>query len=168
VHIMAMFWLQPLVTIAGSVLAVVAAWRVGARQVAIAAKVSDTAALSLKEKIFERRLKAFNTIMLELRGVSSEATDPSTIPQAQRSLWEERFLFTPEVYRQIFTGYEYAEAVRYAESMWSNCQGRNFTKEEMQEMRNKANRAHRILEQHVDQLADMAMPDMALFTLKKI
>jgi len=38
----------------------------------------------------------------------------------------------------------------------------------MQEMRDKANRAHRILEQHVDQLADMAMPDMALFTLKKI
>jgi len=158
------FWLQPLATIVGSAIAVTAAWLVGVKQVAIAGKMSDTATLSLKEKIFERRLKAFIEIMEEIKEISTEAPDLSMIPRPKKTLWQERFLFTPDVFRQIATGYDYAEAVRVAESTWARCQNRGFTDENLQELRNKANRAHHILERHVDQLADMAMPDMALFT----
>lgn len=161
-------WLQPVATIVGSAMAVTAAWLVAARQIAIADKVSDTASLSLKEKIFERRLEAFVGIMEDLRDASTEVPDPSTVPRVAKTLWQERFLFSPAVYRQIATGYDYVEAVRSAESAWANSQGRNFTETQLQEMRNKANRAHRVLERHIDELADMAMPDMALFTLEKI
>jgi hypothetical protein len=161
-------WLQPVATIAGSAIAVTAAWLVAARQIAIAAKVSDTAALSLKEKIFERRLAAFIDVMTELRDTCTEAPNPSTIPRVKKTLWEERFLFTPKVYRQIATGYEYADQLRSALSLWANSQGRNFTEAHFQEMQDKANRARHILERHIDDLADMVMPDMALFTLEKI
>lgn len=161
-------WLQPVATIAGSAIAVTAACLVAARQIAIAAKVSDTASLSLKEKIFERRLTAFTDIMKDLRAASTEEPDPSTVPRVVKALWQERFLFSPEVYRQIATGYDYLEAVRSAESAWANSQGRNFTGTQLQEMRNKANRAHRVLERHIDELPDMAMPDLALFTLEMI
>lgn len=162
------FWLQPVATIAGSAMAVTAAWRVGARQLAIAAAVSDTAALSLQEKIFERRLAAFTEVMQELRDVLNEAPDPSLMPRVQKVLWLERFLFTPAVYKQIATGYEHAETLRAAESMWINCQGRLFNDNEVYQFRDKANRARSLLESHIDQLADFAMPDLALHSWKRL
>lgn len=161
------FWLQPVATIAGSAMAVTAAWRVGARQLAIAAAVSDTAALSLQEKIFERRLAAFTEVMQELRDVLNEAPDPSLMPRVQKTMWLERFLFTPAVYKQIVTGYEYAETLRAAESMWTNCQGRLFSDDQLHHFRDEADRAHSLLESHIDQLADFAMPDLALHSWKK-
>jgi hypothetical protein len=160
------FWVQPVATIAGSAMAVTAAWRVGARQLAIAAAVSDTAALSLQEKIFERRLAAFFEVMQELRGVLHEEPDPSLMPRVHRGLWLERFLFTPAVYEHISTGYEYAEALRAAAAMCANCQGRLFTDDQVNAFRDEANRARDRLEGHLLQLADMAMPDLALHTWK--
>jgi hypothetical protein len=97
------FTWEAFATLAAGLAAVIAAWRLGKRQIAIQEKQLYLQAQSLKSELFERRLQNYETVRDLLNNILStpDDIDPHLQSRFFVALREARFLFSANVYERL-------------------------------------------------------------------